>query len=53
MFLIFLAVAIGWELYELAHDIISQQEWGGWSDTLSDIFNGAVGATIAYYLLKK
>lgn len=49
----FLIVAIGWELYEVAHDVIFGQDWGGWQDTLSDIFNGTLGATVAYYLLKK
>ena len=49
----FLVVAVGWELYELAHDFVDQREWGGWSDTLSDIINGTLGASIGYYLLKK
>jgi hypothetical protein len=50
---LFLCVAVGWEVYELARDIMASQSWGGWSDTLSDIFNGGVGASVAYYLLKK
>ena len=53
MLFVFFIVAIGWELYELGHDIVSNQEWGGWSDTLSDLFNGAIGAVSSYYLLKK
>lgn len=51
--LLYLCVAIGWELYEFAQDLYNGNEWGGWSDTLSDIFNGGVGASVAYYLLKK
>ena len=46
-------VAIGWEAYELAHDMALGVPWNGWSDTLYDIFNGGVGAFVAYYLLKK
>jgi hypothetical protein len=53
MILLVLVVAVGWELYEVIHDVIVGREWGGWSDTLSDIFNGTLGATVAYYLLKK
>lgn len=51
--MLYLVVAIGWEFYELAHDMMRHMEWNGWGDTLGDIFNGAVGSSIAYYLLKK
>lgn len=50
---IYLGVAIGWELYELAHDLINGSSWNGWSDTISDVFNGGLGALVSYYLLKK
>lgn len=46
-------VAFGWEFYELAGDILTQSELNGWSDTISDFINGGIGATLAYYLLKK
>lgn len=46
-------VAIGWELYELAGDIVHHSLWNGWSDTISDFINGTIGAYCAYYLLKK
>lgn len=51
--MLYLCVAIGWELYEFGQDLMSNSEWNGWSDTLSDILNGGIGASIAYYLLKK
>lgn len=50
---LYLVVAIGWELYEFAHDMLRHVEWNGWSDTLDDVFNGALGASVAYYFLKK
>lgn len=53
MILAYLCVAVGWELYEFVHDIIDSRVWNGWQDTLADIFNGAFGAWIAYYFLKK
>jgi hypothetical protein len=51
--LLFLCVAIGWELYEYAHDLMLVREWNGWSDTVSDIINGILGSLAAYFLLKK
>ncbi len=51
--LTYLFVAISWELYELLSDVVRGSEWGGWPDTLSDIFNGGVGAFVAYFLYKK
>lgn len=50
---IYLVVAVGWELYELAKDIIMGSSWNGWSDTISDVINGAIGTIGGYYLLKK
>lgn len=51
--LVYLGVALGWELYELAHDLINGSSWNGWPDTISDVINGGVGALVSYYLLKK
>lgn len=50
---VYFLVAVGWELYEFVHDVALSFPWNGWFDTLSDIFNGGIGASIAYYLLKK
>ena len=51
--LLYTLVAIGWELYEIAKDFIGNTTWNGWPDTISDVINGAIGATVAYYLLDK
>ena len=51
--LAYAVIATGWELYELVGDLMSGSLWNGWSDTTSDFINGALGATGAYYLLKK
>lgn len=48
----YFCIAIGWESYEYVKDLAHNTPWNGWSDTLSDIINGAVGATVAYFLLK-
>ncbi len=48
----YFCIAIGWESYEYVKDLAHNTLWNGWSDTLSDIINGAIGATIAYFLLK-
>jgi hypothetical protein len=49
----YLVVAIGWELYELAHDIIRQTEWNDITDTVADVINGALGGVVAYFFFKK
>ena len=51
--IIYLIVAIGWEVYEFLGDVINTMKWNGWGDTLADTCNGAIGALVAYYLLKK
>lgn len=51
--LLVLLVAVGWELYEFIHDVIVHKDWGGWSDTISDIINGLLGALTAFYFFRK
>lgn len=46
-------VAIAWELYEYAHDILINRTWNGWLDTIGDYINGGIGVAIAYRLMKK
>lgn len=51
---LYLCVAITWELYEFIKDVaVHHVAWNGWSDTISDVFNGGVGATVAFLFLKK
>lgn len=49
----YLCVAVGWESYEYVKDIAHAHPWNGWQDTISDVINGAIGATVAFFLLKK
>lgn len=51
--LVYFCIAVTWEVFECARDVFGHMSWGGWSDTLSDIFNGGIGSLVAYYLLKK
>jgi hypothetical protein len=52
--ILYLCVALAWELYEFVKDVVVHHvEWNGWHDTLWDIVNGALGATTAFFLLKK
>jgi hypothetical protein len=51
---LYLCVALTWELYEFIKDVVIQQtSWNGWQDTVSDIVNGAIGATATFFFLKK
>ena len=51
---LYLCVAVAWELYEFVKDVVVHHvAWNGWHDTLWDIINGALGATAAFFILKK
>lgn len=51
---LYLCVAVTWELYEFIKDVIVHHvAWNGWHDTLWDITNGALGATVAFLIFKK
>ena len=54
IFISILVVAIFWELYEYTCDFYSVGYWkGNILDTLSDIANGIIGASISYLIYKK
>lgn len=53
LFLAYTAVAILWEVYEYAHDLVTYREWNGWLDTIKDYLDGLLGALIAYKFLMK
>ena len=53
IFILYAITAVAWELYEYSRDLLSSQSWNGWLDTTSDFLNGAIGAIIAYRLIKK
>ncbi len=53
LLILYVVVAVAWELYECVGDLLRGDAWNGWSDSVSDFINGAVGAVGAYYLLKK
>ena len=54
VFILYICVAVAWELYEIVKDVfVYTRVWNGWSDTLSDVANGAVGAVAAYFFYKK
>lgn len=50
---VYILVALGWELYEITKDLTTGSTLNGWSDTIYDVINGAIGSIGAYYLLKK
>lgn len=52
LFVVYSIVAIGWEFYEYANDIVNYSLWGGWVDTTSDYINGLIGMLIAYFLVR-
>lgn len=52
LFISYLLVAITWEGYEYAHDMIRGRIWNGWVDTIKDLVDGAIGLSVSYYIQK-
>ena len=53
LFAAYAVVAVAWELYEYAHDVVTYTSWNGWFDTTKDFIDGAIGTMIAYILINK
>lgn len=48
------AISIGWEVFEYILDLTIRSHWyGGILDTLGDLINDAIGATLSWYFLVK
>lgn len=48
------AISIGWEVFEYILDLIIRSEWyGGMLDTIGDLANDIIGATVSWYFLVK
>ena len=53
LFIWYMAIALGWELYEIVKDSLRSLPWNSATDTVSDVVNGAVGLYIGYVINKK
>lgn len=53
LFLIYVAVASVWELYEYINDLAQYTDWNGWFDTIKDYLNGLIGVGLAYLFIGK
>ncbi len=51
--LLVLFVGIVWEVYEWVSDIINLRTYGGWVDTIKDIFDDMLGAYLSFKLCQK
>ena len=49
----FFVIAVAWEIYEYVNSLYGTYIWGGWFDTIKDIFNGFIGAYISFNFIKK
>jgi hypothetical protein len=52
LFTTYIIIAISWEAYEYTHDMILEQDWGGWYDTIKDLINGFIGMGVAYLFVR-
>lgn len=53
LFIIYIIVAVSWEIYEYTHDLIVMNEWNGWIASIKDLTVGFIGMSIAYLFVKK
>lgn len=53
LFAAYFVVAVVWEVYEYISSTFGNILWSGWPDTIKDLFDGAIGASVAYLLVKK
>ena len=53
LFVAYAVISVAWETYEYAHDVVRSLEWNGWPDTMSDLINGWIGMSIAYFFVRK
>lgn len=52
LFILYSIVAIAWEVYEYAQDIVMYTDWSGWLDTLKDYIDGIIGISLAYLFIR-
>lgn len=53
LFIVYILVAVLWEVYEYTHDLIVMNEWNGLFATIKDLIVGFIGMSIAYLFIKK
>lgn len=53
LFIAYSVVALGWELYEYANDILTHGEQNALLDSASDYINGLLGTFVAYLFIRK
>lgn len=53
LFIAYTIIALGWELYEYANDILTQGEQNALLDSASDYINGLIGTFVAYLFIRK
>jgi Na+/glutamate symporter len=48
-----ICIGVAWEIYEYLLGLAHIKVWGGWFDTIKDLFDDSIGAYIAYRIYKK
>jgi hypothetical protein len=46
-------IALGWEVHEMLRGFTDLTQVGDVLDTLADLCNGAIGTSVAYYLVRR
>jgi hypothetical protein len=53
LFIVYIIVALTWEVYEYGINMLTQGEWSGWFDTTKDLIDGYLGMSFAYLFVRK
>ncbi len=53
LFIAFMVIAIGWEIYEYILHILYSAGLGGTIDTIKDLIDGFIGMIVAYLFVRK
>jgi hypothetical protein len=53
VFLAYTLTAVIWEIYEYKQDLVDYRIWNGWFDTVKDYVDGLIGASLAYFFIRK
>ena len=53
LFIIYIAAASAWEIYDYFNNVSLVLTWSGWPDTIKDFVDGWIGMSIAYLFIRK
>ncbi len=53
VFTTYTVAALLWETYEYSQGVVNYVTGNGWTDTIKDYIDGLIGASLAYFFIRK